>query len=111
MKFDMGGATLSALTRGTESSHEDLGALVTDLVRAVEPLHGTFNGAGRAAFDQFKARADAVAAELHGALASILQGQAELDLAFRTGDQESSDHAVQAQGRADFDGARFASRA
>ncbi|MGB7448190.1 MAG: hypothetical protein WA892_03590 [Ornithinimicrobium sp.] len=111
MKFDMGSATLDSLTRATQGSHQDLGALVADLVRAVEPLEGSFNGAGRAAFDRFKADTDAIVADLHHALASILQGQADLDLAFRTGDQESSDHAVRAQGRADFDGARFASRA
>ncbi|MGL4175585.1 MAG: hypothetical protein ACRCSN_05860, partial [Dermatophilaceae bacterium] len=65
MKFDMGDTTLSTLAKGTQGSTEDLGALVKQLVVAVEPLEGKFNGAGRQAFDAFKARTDEVAAELN----------------------------------------------
>lgn len=111
MKFDMGNTTLGVLSKGTQGSHEDLGALVTSLVTCVEPLEGTFNGAGRAAFDAFKARTDQVAADLNGSLSAILQGQGGMDLAFQTGDMESSDNATTAQSSANFDGARFASPA
>ncbi|MGB3186100.1 MAG: hypothetical protein WBG36_12085 [Ornithinimicrobium sp.] len=111
MKFDMGSATLSVLSKGTHGSQEDLGTLVTSLVTCVEPLEGKFNGAGRAAFDAFKMRTDQVAADLNGSLSAILQGQGGMDLAFQTGDMESSDNATAAQGSANFDGARFASRA
>ncbi|MGG5259262.1 hypothetical protein [Phycicoccus avicenniae] len=111
MKFDMGDATLSTLSKGTEGSHQDLGALVKQLVAAVEPLEGKFNGAGRRAFDAFKARTDEVAAELNGSLGMILQGQGGMDTAFQTGDLEAGDNASQAQGQANFDGARFSSRA
>ncbi len=110
MKFDMSTTTLSALAKGTDGSHQDLGSLVRGLVASVEPLEGKFNGAGRAAFDGFKARTDQVAADLNGSLAAILQGQGGMDLAFATGDIESSDNAAQAQGQANFDGARFGSR-
>jgi len=65
VKFDMASATLSTLATDTRTSHHDLGALVTDLVRCVEPLQGSFHGQGRAAFDRFKGRADEVAAELN----------------------------------------------
>lgn len=110
MKFDMGNTTLSALAKGTAGSHEDLGSLVTALVASVQPFEGKFNGAGRAAFDGFKARTDQVAADLNSSLAAIVQGQGGMDLAFATGDLESSDNATQAQGQANFDGARFGSR-
>ncbi|MGL5930908.1 MAG: hypothetical protein ACRCY8_18400 [Dermatophilaceae bacterium] len=111
MKFDMGSTTLSTLGRGTQGSHEDLGALVRQLVAAVEPLEGRFNGAGRQAFDAFKARTDEVANELNVSLGLILQGQGGMDTAFQTGDMEAGDNAAQAQGQAAFDAARFSSRA
>ncbi|PRY62825.1 hypothetical protein BCF74_10332 [Knoellia remsis] len=111
MKFDMGSSTLSTLSSGTEGSHQDLGSLVLRLVAAAEPLEGKFNGAGRAAFDAFKARSDEVAADLNTSLGAILQGQGGMDVAFQTGDQEASDNAMRAQGSANFDGARFGARA
>lgn len=110
MKFDMASATLSTLATDTRTSHHDLGALVTDLVRCVEPLQGSFHGQGRAAFDRFKGRADEVAAELNQALGAILVGQGEMDHAFRAGDLEASDTARQAEASADFAGARFSAR-
>ncbi|MGL5853039.1 MAG: hypothetical protein ACRCZD_19850 [Phycicoccus sp.] len=111
MKFDMGDTTLSTLAKGTQGSTEDLGALVKQLVVAVEPLEGKFNGAGRRAFDAFKARTDEVAAELNTSLGLILEGQGGMDAAFVTGDMEASDNAGQAQGQATFDAARFSSQA
>lgn len=72
MKFDMGAQTLGALTQQTQGASDDLGGLITQLIAAAEPLEGRFNGAGRAGFDAFKANADAITAELNGALAAIL---------------------------------------
>jgi uncharacterized protein YukE len=109
MKFDMGSQTLSNLTQQTGTANEDLGQLVRNLVDAVTPLEGKFNGQGRVKFDEFKHRADEVANELNCSLAAILQGQSEMDTAFHTGDQESADNAAQQQGSANFDAARFGS--
>lgn len=110
MKFDMGSQTLSTLTQQTGHSNEDLGQLVRNLVDAVAPLEGKFNGQGRVRFDEFKHRTDEVANELNSSLSVILQGQGEMDVAFHTGDQESADNASQQQGSAGFDAARFGSR-
>ncbi len=110
MKFDMGNQTLSQLTKETDGSHQDLGALVRRLVVAAEPMEQDFNGAGRAAFDQFKVRTDEVSNDLNSALAAIIGGQAGMDQAFQTGDAEAADNASQAMGSANFDGARFSSR-
>ncbi len=107
MKFDMGSTTLSSLTKQTQGSSEDLGALIQQLIVAAEPLQGRFNGAGRAAFDSFKANADAITADLNGALAAILGGQSGMDTAFVQGDTEMADNAATAQGAANFDAARF----
>ncbi len=107
MKFDMGSQTLSTLTQQTGTSNQDMGQLVRKLVDDVTPLEGKFNGQGRVKFDEFKARADDVANELNASLATILQGQDEMNTAFQTGDQESADNAGQAQGSANFDSARF----
>lgn len=109
MKFDMGSQTLGTLARHTGSSSEDLGQLVRALVEAAAPLEGKFNGSGRVKFDEFKARTDEVAKELNGSLAAILAGQSEMDRSFRLGDQEAADNAVQQQGAASFDSARFGS--
>jgi uncharacterized protein YukE len=109
MKFDMGQNTLSTLVNRTQGSHDDLGALITQLIAAAEPLEGRFNGAGRQAFDAFKHNADQITADLNGALAAILGGQSGMDTAFVTGDSEMADNAATATGSANFDAARFGS--
>lgn len=107
MKFDMGSQTLGSLVRQTQGASDDLGLLIQQLIVAAEPLQGNFNGAGRAAFDAFKANADAITAELNASLGAILGGQSGMDSAFGTGDVEMADNARSAQGTANFDAARF----
>lgn len=111
MKFDMGATTLSALTRQTQGSTEDLGALIQQLVASVAPIEHTFQGAGRARFDAFKAGADAITAELNASLAAIVGGQAGMATAFAESDSQMSDNAAAATASADFDAARFGARA
>lgn len=107
MKFDMGAQTLSTLTKRTQGASDDLGGLIRQLVAAAEPLEGKFNGAGRAAFDSFKAHADQITADLNSSLAQIVGGQSGMDRSFGTGDVEMADNAGSAQGSANFDAARF----
>jgi uncharacterized protein YukE len=107
MKFDMGAQTLTALTKQTQGSSEDLGTLIKQMIAAAEPLEGNFNGAGRAAFDAFKANADTITAELNGALSAILGGQHGMDSSFLQGDSDMADNADAKQGIANFDAARF----
>lgn len=108
MKFDMGSTTLSTLNQQTAGSNDDLGGLVRQLVDAVAPLEGKFNGNGRAQFDAFKARTDEIAHDLNSSLSKIAQGQSEMDTATVTGDQQTADNATRSQGAANFDAARFA---
>ncbi|WP_055490095.1 hypothetical protein [Streptomyces sp. TP-A0356] len=107
MRFDMGAQTLSTLMKDSRGSSSDLGSLVHRLAQAAEPLEGKFHGAGRVAFDQFKARADGIAKELNGSLAAILGGQSGMESAFGSGDQEQGENARRQMGAANFDGARF----
>ncbi|GAA3304115.1 hypothetical protein [Streptomyces cinereospinus] len=107
MKFDMGAQTLAALMRDSRGSSDDLGSLIRQLVQAAQPLEGKFNGTGRAMFDQFKARADEITADLNGSLSAILGGQSGMDSAFGSGDQEQGDNARQQMAAANFDAARF----
>lgn len=107
MKFAMGAGTLSALTKKTSTSTEDLGALVRELAEAGAPLEGKFNGAARAAFDQFKGRTDVIAVEITSALAGVLSGIAGMDKAFAEGDVEGSDEIRATQAGVSFESARF----
>lgn len=110
MKFDMGASTLSTLTKQTQGSSEDLGGLIRQLIAAVEPLEGRFNGAGRAMFNSFKARADEITVNLNSSLQGILGGQAGMDAAFGQGDAEMADNAASTSASANFDAARFGAR-
>lgn len=107
MKFDMGAQTLTALSQQTQSASDDLGALISQLITAAEPLQGNFNGAGRAAFDAFKANADAITADLRGAANQILGGQVAMDAGFAGGEAEFVDNASSGEGAANYDAARF----
>jgi uncharacterized protein YukE len=109
-RYDMGAATLTGLRRQTGSSSQDLGSLVKKLIDDAEPLEGKFNGAGKAAFDGFKARADQISCALNGALASILSGQGGMDAAFQSGEQDMVASTNSVEGAADFDAARFGAR-
>jgi uncharacterized protein YukE len=109
--FDMGAQTVGTLVRQSDTAGQDLGALVRRFVDAVTPLEGRFSGAGKAAFDGFKQRSDAVAAELNAALAAIVQGQSGMDTAFQQGDVAAGDNARRSESSANFDAARFQGRA
>jgi uncharacterized protein YukE len=111
VKFDMGAETLTALTRQTQGSSDDLGVLIKQLIASVTPLETTFQGAGRAQFDAFKAHADQITADLNSALAAIVGGQTGMNTSFVSGDTEMADNASSAAGSANFDAARFGARA
>ncbi|KXK63912.1 hypothetical protein AWW66_00195 [Micromonospora rosaria] len=107
MRFDMGSQALPELINRTDGAHQDLGALIRQLVAAAEPLEGRFNGAGKAAFDRFKHRADEIAVDLNSAVASILGGQQGMNASFVEGDQTMSDTTQRAESAANVEGATF----
>jgi hypothetical protein len=82
---------------------------VKQLAEAAAPLEGKMNGAGRAAFDQFKAHSDEIAAELNSALAAVLAGVGGMNTSFQTGVQDMADQTRQADASANYDAARFSS--
>lgn len=106
----MGSQTLSTLLKQTQGSSDDLGTLIKQLIAAVQPLEGKFNGAGRIAFDSFKGQADQITNDLNSALSGILGGQSGMNQSFSTGDTEMSDTARSTMGAANFDAARFSGR-
>lgn len=106
-KFDMGGETLGQLRVKTGGSSDQLGATIKQLLQAAAPLEGSFNGAGKAAFDRFKYRADEITANLNQALASILGGIGGMDTSFRQGEQDMASNASSTEGAANFESARF----
>jgi uncharacterized protein YukE len=103
----MGDTTLASLSQRTAGAGEDLGSLVKQLIAAAEPLEGRFNGAGKVAFDNFKAHADQISADLDQSLAAILTGQRGMDRSFGHGDVTMAEDANHAAGAAPFDAARF----
>ena len=105
----MGSDVLTALTKKTSTSGDDLGSLVRQLAEAAEPLQGKFNGAGRAAFDKFKSETDRIAVDLKGALGAVLTGISGMDRSFAEGDQQMGDETRSTEGASSFDTARFGS--
>jgi len=110
VKFDMGAQTLQRLSQQTSSASQDLGTLVRQLAEAAAPLEGKFNGAGRVAFDRFKAHTDEIAVSLDQALAAVLAGVQGQERAFAVGDQQVADSSNSTQSSIDFDAAKFAAR-
>jgi len=106
-RWDFGDQTLTQLTRKTGSTGDELGTLITQLIDAAEPLSNRFNGAGKAAFDSFKSRADTITAELNAGLTSINEGQGGMNQAFMTGNTTMADDANTNMGAANFDAAKF----
>lgn len=106
-KFDMGAETLGSLRTKTSGSNDELGNLIKQLVQAAAPLEGNFNGAGKAAFDRFKMRADEITSDLNRSLSAILGGIGGMDTSFREGEQDMATNASSTEGAANFDAARF----
>ncbi|SDS00227.1 hypothetical protein SAMN04489834_0678 [Microterricola viridarii] len=109
VKFVMGADTLAQLTKKTSSSSDDMGALVKQLAQAAAPLEGKFNGAGRSAFDRFKAETDHISIELNAALAAVLAGIAGMDRSYKEGDSSMADETRSTESSVSFDAARFSS--
>ncbi|MDL4772398.1 MULTISPECIES: DUF6507 family protein [Thermomonosporaceae] len=106
-RWDYGQETLVTLAKNTGGSAQELATLVKQLIAAAEPLTGKFDGAGKAAFDSFKAHSDQIIADLTTGLGSVNQGQAGMEKAFVTGDQTMAADAQHNMGAANFDGAKF----
>ncbi|WP_159941637.1 MULTISPECIES: hypothetical protein [unclassified Nocardiopsis] len=106
-RWEIGSNTLNTLSQNTATVGDELTNLIQQLVQAAEPLSGKFDGAGKAAFDSFKMRADGIAADLRAGLGSIQEGQSGMNAAFTTGAQTMADDANQKMGAANFDAAKF----
>lgn len=106
-RWEIGDNALTTLSQNTGNTGDELSSLIQQLVQAAEPLAGKFDGAGKAAFDSFKARADGITADLRAGLGSIQEGQTGMNTAFTTGAQTMADDASQNMGAANFDAAKF----
>ena len=105
MKFAMGADTLTVLTKATSGSSDDLSVLVRQLFEAAEPLEGRFQGAGRAAFDRFKGRTDAISAELKASLDGVLGGIGGMNRSFLEGESAMVDQTQSLEAGSSFDAA------
>ena len=87
-KYDMEAVALSRHASSIDAAYGELTQLVRNFAASAEPLVGTFNGQGKAAFNRFKADTDRIAEELKVSLTSVHEGTQEQDRAFSTGDQD-----------------------
>ncbi|MFW6640713.1 hypothetical protein ACOALZ_11820 [Nocardiopsis algeriensis] len=106
-RWDIGDSTLNTLAQNTATSGDELSSLIQQLIQAAEPLSGKFDGAGKAAFDSFKLRADGIAADLRAGLGSIQEGQGGMNVAFSSGSETMAEDANQGMSSANFDAAKF----
>ena len=106
-RYAMGDTTLSTLTRQTSTSSDDLGTLVRQLAAAADPIQNDFQGAGRMAFDEFKAHTDEIANGLDAALRLVLAGVGGQDSAFAQGVAQQAEETRTLMASANFDSARF----
>lgn len=106
-RWDVGQTTLPTLMQRTQGSVDELRTLIQQLIVAAEPLSGKFDGAGKAAFDAFKANSDQITADLGRGLGSVHTGQAGMSRSFTTGDTTMAEDTRSTMGAANFDAARF----
>lgn len=105
MKYSMESDVLSVLGKKTVTESEDLGQLVRDLYSAAEALEGTFNGAGKGAFNRFKARTDDISTMLNNSLVAITGSIAGQHKTFTTASEDSEAVHTSAEGGASFEAA------
>jgi uncharacterized protein YukE len=84
----MEAVALSRHANAIDVAYGELTHLVRNFALSAQPLVGTFNGQGKAAFNRFKTDTDRIAQDLKVSLASVHQGTQEQDSAFKSGDQE-----------------------
>lgn len=83
MKFDMHATALADYGKKADTTHQDLGALINELVAAAEPLEKKFNGEAKAAFNTFHQNTHTVSDDLKSAYGAIMGSVAEQDRAFK----------------------------
>jgi uncharacterized protein YukE len=86
-KFDMEAVALSRHASSIDVAYGELTQLVRNFALSAQPLLGTFNGQGKAAFNRFKTDTDQIAEDLKISLASVHEGTQGQDRAYQSGDQ------------------------
>jgi len=104
------GEALTTMTQQTDSSNQDLGALIVQLAQAGEAVRDSFQGRGRAMFDQFHLHAHEDGRILNKLLASIAEGVGGMDSSYFDFDQQAADTAqrISAAAPMSYSSGRFA---
>lgn len=89
-KFAMEADALVRQHQKTSGHHDDLIALVGRLADSASEMDRDHNGEAKAAFNQFKARTDDVAARLSNALGAVDRTIAEQNNSFVAGAEEGA---------------------
>ncbi len=107
MYFKMTDDALPRLSQQTSGSHQDIGVLIRQLIAAVTPLEGRFEGDGAVQFRNFKLNADQITIDLQNAFGSVNEGQAGMHQAYVTGSEEMVTNARATESGADYVTASF----
>ena len=91
----------------TDSSIEDLGALIKQLLDAVRPLEGKFKGQGNESFQSLHLKADEVSRLVKKGMESFNEGQSGVSNAVFQGDEAMSDAAQNQMSASQFDSTKF----
>lgn len=105
--IDVDGDSASDLVMSTEQALQVLGAQLTKLMTAAEPMGQSFSGQAKADFDALNVRANEVAADLNSGLGRMNEGQNEFSKVILAGDQAMADEAQSQMSAANFDAAKF----
>lgn len=109
MYFKMTDEALPTLNKQTNASHADIGSLIKQLIAAVTPLEGKFEGDGYVQFQNFKMNADQITVDLQNSFGVVTEGQSGMHTAFVTGVDEMVSNAQSTEAGADYASARFRS--
>ena len=106
-RIDVSTDSANDLITSTEQAFQQLGAQVTKLMNAAEPMGDSFSGTAEREFRELNRRANEVADALNQGLGRINEGQSDFTKVILAGDEQMADEARSQMSAANFDAAKF----
>jgi uncharacterized protein YukE len=103
-KFMMTDTALGTFGKSSTQQAQELEQALRNFVAAAEPMASSFQGAGRAAFDNFHAHGTEIAADLGKRLVAAIDGIGQMDTSFKTGDTNVAEGMSKGLGSSTYSG-------